>query len=118
MKIFKTKYVGETTGPNSREGHLGEALSNLPSNPQEMVKFTPIGGRMEPVDAALLENADQKYAYTLAMEIQNGYDYLLKIYGKTPPLPAKTHNARLLNDQSHYMRPYIITKSKSIRRID
>ena len=32
MKIFKTEYIGETKGPNSREGHL----------PQEMVKFTPI----------------------------------------------------------------------------
>ena len=31
MKIFKTEYVGETKGPNSREGHLGEALSNLPT---------------------------------------------------------------------------------------
>ena len=113
MKIFKTKYVGETTGPNSREGDLGEALSILPSNPQEMVKFTPIAGKMEPVDAALLENADQKYAYTLAMGIQEGYDYLLKIYGKNPPLPAKTHNARLMNDQSHYMRLYIQSPSPS-----
>ena len=37
-KILKTEYVGETKGPNSREGHLAEALSNLPLNPQEMVK--------------------------------------------------------------------------------
>ena len=29
-------------GPNSREGQLGEAISNLPLHPQEMVKFTPI----------------------------------------------------------------------------
>ena len=59
MKIFKT----DTKSPNSREGHLGEALSNQPLNPQEMFKFTPIAGKMEPVDAALLENADQKHAY-------------------------------------------------------
>ena len=50
MKIFKT----DTKSPNSREGHLGEALSNQPLNPQEMFKFTPIAGKMEPVDAAQL----------------------------------------------------------------
>ena len=42
--LFKTEYVGETKGLNSREGHLAEALSNLPLNPQEMVKFTPLVG--------------------------------------------------------------------------
>ena len=47
------------------------------------------------------------------MGIQEGYDYLLKIYGKNPPLPAKTHNARLLNDQSHHMRLYIQSPSPS-----
>ena len=60
-------------GPNSREGQLTEALSNLP---QEMVKFTPIAGKRGPVDAALLVNADQKY-YTLEMGIQEGYDYII-----------------------------------------
>ena len=47
----------------------------------EKHKFTPIAGKRGPVDAALLVNADQKYAFTLAMEIQE-------------VLPHKTHNAR------------------------
>ena len=51
----------------------------------EKHKFTPIAGKRGPVDAALLVNADQKYAFTLAMEIQE-------------VLPHKTHNARLIFD--------------------
>ena len=51
---------GGGIGPNSRESQLGEALSNVPLNPQEMVKFTPVAGKRRPVDPALLINADQK----------------------------------------------------------
>ena len=66
----------------------------------EKHKFTPIAGKRGPVDAALLVNADQKYAFTLAMEIQE-------------VLPHKTHNARLLNYQSHYISLYIQSPSQS-----
>ena len=82
MRILKDKYVGQTKGPSSREGNLGEAFSNLPSNHLEMIEFTPVKGRLQDVDESLLDNADQKYAYNLGMGIQKGYAYLLKIYGK------------------------------------
>ena len=114
MRILKDKYVGETKGPSSREGNLGEAFSNLPSNHLEMIEFTPVKGRLQEVDASLLDNADQKYAYNLGMGIQKGYSYLLKIYGKKPPLPAKPHHARWIIDALYFMRIFIQTPNPCI----
>ena len=93
MRIFKTHYIGVTKGPGSRDGDLGEQLSKLRSNQKEMVEFIPIKGKVEEIDAELLENSDQKYAFYMAMGIQKGYAYLLEKFGKIPPLPANTHHA-------------------------
>ena len=107
MRIFKTHFIGKTKGPGSRDGDLGEQLSKLRSNQKEMVEFIPIKGKVEEIDAELLENSDQKYAFHMAMGIQKGYAYLLEKFGKIPPLPANTHHARFLNDFSHFMREYV-----------
>ena len=119
MRILKDKYVGQTKGPNSRSGNLGEQFSNLPKNHLEMVEFTPVQGKLEEVDASLLDNADQKYAYNLGMGIQKGYNYLLKIYGKIPPLPAKPHHARWIIDALYFMRIFIQTPNpcEELKRI-
>ena len=107
MRIFNTHYIGKTKGPNSREGTLADDLSNLRKNPKEMVQFTPIKGKVQEIDASLLDNADQKYAFHMAMGIQKGYAYLLEIFGKNPPLPGNSSLARWLNDASLAMREFI-----------
>ena len=94
MKILKNHYIGETKGPGSRVGDLGEEISNLPKNLQKMIDFIPVKGRLQEVDPSLLDNADQKFAYHMGMGIQKGYAYLLEIFGEIPPLPGQMHNAR------------------------
>ena len=47
-------------------------MSKLRSNQKEMVQFTPINGKVEEIDAELLENSDQKYAFHMAMGIIHG----------------------------------------------
>lgn len=107
MKKINDKYIGKTKGPASRDSTIGDAISNLKSNLKEMVDFVPIEGKIEQTDEVLLENADQRYAFHLAMGIQKGRAYLEKIYGKIPPAPSDMHEARWLNTASHEMREYV-----------
>ena len=76
--LFKF-YVGPTSGPRSWSSRLGKQISTLPNNLENIVDFEPVNGRVIAVDDELLTNSDQKYAYYLALGIQNGAEFLIEI---------------------------------------
>ena len=113
LKHLIRKYVGPTSGPRSWKSELGKTISNLPNNLKSIVNFKPIKGRVSKIDKELLTNADQKYAYYLALGIQNGPDFVKEIFGLIPGLCGQMHSARWLNPASYIMRLYIQTESPS-----
>ena len=66
--------AGKTTGPNTLEGAIGEAISDKELTSQPIVNFTPLTANIPVLDCeevkSLKLTSDQKYLYDLVRAIQ------------------------------------------------